>query len=145
MNGAEQKIWGQTTDKTIVKPGGWSETTKQGRNRKIFLRGQRQFSWYFPGRKFPFWYTQNKFYRLKSEKQKKKKKKKKKVPSSLLWNFSQLPFFHFQFSFFSSPLHFFPSHLFPVGQQKFPGQKSLGALCPLPPACYATATKLKWA
>ena len=61
---------------------------------------------------------------LKSEKQKKKKKKKKKVPPFLL-----------QFSFFtsqSSPLPFFPCLFFPVGQQKFPGQKSLGALCPPP-------------
>ena len=48
-----------------------------------------------------------------------------------------------QFSFFSSQFSpLFPSFLasfFPVGQQKFPGQKSLGALCPLPPpVCYAT-------
>ena len=75
----------------------------------------------------------------KWEAKKKKKKKKKKVLSSFC-NFST---FHFQFStfpftifllFFSifTPSHFFLASFFPVGQQKFPNQKSLGELCPLP-------------
>ena len=54
---------------------------------------------------------------LKSEK---KKKKKKKPVSSFSNYYSFHFFFHFQFL----------ASLFPVGQQKFPGQKSLGALCP---------------
>ena len=46
------------------------------------------------------------------------------------------------FDFPSFLLHFpfFLTSLFLVGQQKFPGQKSLGALCslPPPPTCYPT-------
>ena len=60
---------------------------------------------------------------LKSEKQ---KKKKKSSP-----HFGTFPSFHFQFSFFSSPLfNFFPCLFFPVDQQKFPGQMSLGGNLP---------------
>ena len=66
---------------------------------------------------------------------------KKKVLSSFC-NFSP---FHFQFStfpflifFFFSNFPFFLASLFPVGQQKFPGEKCQGALCPPSPSCYAT-------
>ena len=94
----------------------------------------------FPGRKFPFWYTQNKFSSFSKVKSKKKKKKKKRS-SPLFLTFSC---FHSQFSTFSSqfsPLFpFFLASFFPIRQQKFPGQKSLGGhSAPLPPACYATA------
>ena len=82
----------------------------------------------------------------KKKKRKRKRKEKKKEKSSphfppfiSLSNFSS---FHFQFSifpftifllFFSIFLPFFLASFFPVGQQKFPGQKFLGgALCPLP-------------
>ena len=99
---------------------------KQGCNRHIFLRGQSHFSWFFsrgemffPGRKFPFWYTQNKFPSF-SKVTKKEKKKKKKVLTSF-YNFS---YFYFQFStfhftiflpfFLILPLfHFFPCLFFP--------------------------------
>ena len=110
---------------------------------------------FFPGRKFPFWYTQNKFdsfWKVKSKKTKNKnkkkpllilelgtiiavlksgnqKKRKKKVLSSFK-NFSLLPFSIFLLFF--PPFQFFPCHFFPIGQQKFPGQKSRGALCTPP-------------
>ena len=77
----------------------------------------------------------------------KKKKKKKKVLSSFsyfsLFHFSTFPFSIFLL--FCSNFSFFLASLFPIGQQKIPGQKSLGALYPLPhpapchiPACYTT-------
>ena len=69
---------------------------------------------------------------LKSEKQSPKKKKKKVLFS--FWNFSLLPFSIFLLFF---PLLFFPDHFFPVGQQEFPGQKSLGGN---PPPRYATVS-----
>ena len=49
--------------------------------------------------------------------------------------FNFQPFF-LRFSFFSVPFSlFFLASLFPIGQQKFPGQKSWGgALCTLPPS-----------
>ena len=57
-------------------------------------------------------------------------------PASI-FNFPPSPF---QFPlFFFSIFPFFFASCFPVGQQKFPSQKSLGAL--LPPACYATAIR----
>ena len=80
----------------------------------------------------------------------KKKKKKKKVLSA----FCNFPSFHcfnippsfLQFSFFSSPFSpfslFLLASFFPIGQQIFPGQKSLGghsALPAPPPPGYATA------
>ena len=70
---------------------------------------------------------------MKSKKKKKKKKKKRSSPLFLTFSC-----FHFQFSTFSSqfsPLFpFFLASFFPVRQQKFPGQKSLGGtLPPLPP------------
>ena len=118
----------------------------QGHNRKIFLRGQSHFSWFsswremlFPNRKFHFGKPKTNFSRFEKWKAKKKKKKRSsphfvRFPPSIV-NF--LPPFILQFSFFSSlvshfPLFpFFPLPLFsPVGQQKFPGQKSLGVICP---------------
>ena len=64
------------------------------------------------------------------QKWKAKKKKRKKILTHF-YNFSS---FHFQFSTFPSViLNFHPfsvASFFPIRQQKFPGQKSLGALCP---------------
>ena len=76
---------------------------------------------------------------LKSDKQKKKKKKKKekKVLSSFFnfstfhFQFSTIPFTIFLLSFsIFTPFPFFPCLFL---QQKFPGQKSLRALCPPAP------------
>ena len=109
----------------------------QGRNRKIFLRGQSHFSWLFlifswremlfPGRKISILVDPEQILVcLKSEKQ-------KKSP-----HFVTFPSFHFQFSTFlftSFILFFSICPLFsllslclflPVGQQKFPSQKSWG-------------------
>ena len=105
-------------------------------HREFFLKGQSHFPEFFPGRKFPFWYTQNKFlwfWKVKS-------KKKKKVLSSF-WNFSLLPFSisTFPFTIFLLFLSIFPSFpffpclFFPGGQQKFSGQKSLEGTLPPPP------------
>ena len=71
----------------------------------------------------------------------KSKKKKKKKKGGVLTSFYNFSYFQFQFStfpfsifflFFSifSPFPFFPCLFFPIHQQKYPGQKSLGALCP---------------
>ena len=73
----------------------------------------------------------------KKPKTKKKKPKKKKRPLLILsfWNFS-LPPSRLQFPFFSSPFppfSFLPCLFIPVGEQKFPGQKSEGTLPPCPP------------
>ena len=71
---------------------------------------------------------------------KKKKKKKTLLIFHLTFSIFHLPFYNVP-SFFLNfhPFPFFPCLFFPVGQQKFPGQKSLGELCPLPPpTCYAT-------
>ena len=109
-------------------------------NRKVFLRGQSHFSWFFSRREMLF--SRKKIsilvdpkqilVILKSDKKKKKKKKKKKVLSS------QMPIFNFPLSLYfdnfpSFPLNFHPLSLFNtlaaffrVGQQKFPGQKSRG-------------------
>ena len=113
---------------------------RHGRNRKIFLRGQSNFSWFisrrdmlFPGSNFHFGRPKTNFSRLEKWKEKKRKKK----PSSF-------PFFHFQFFtflftilFFSSPFSPFPFFSLPlfflVGQHKFPIRSLGGAPCPLPP------------
>ena len=111
---------------------------------KFFWGGRVIFPDFFPGMKcfFPvenFHFVDPKqiWVVWKSEKQKKKKKRF----SPHFFNFSTT--FHLQFSTFPFTIFFlfsiftlFPLFLasfFPVGQQKFPGQKSLGALCPLPP------------
>ena len=74
------------------------------------------------------------------QKWKAKKKKKKKVLTSFSDVFL-LPFqiFHLFCSIFT-PFPFFLASFFPIRQQKFPGQKSLGghSAPPCPPACYAT-------
>ena len=114
---------------------------EQGRNRKIFLRGQSYFSpaWnaFIPVGNFHFgtpktnfshfekWKQKKKKKKkrssphfgtilavLKSEKQKKKKKKKKRNQRSSPHLWT-FPSFHFQFSFFSSPFSIFSLPLFP--------------------------------
>ena len=73
------------------------------------------------------------------KREKKKGKRKKKVPSSFC-NFSYRTIFSFPLSLlsicllFCSVLPFFLAFLFPVGQQKFPGQKS-AAPPPVLPLC----------
>ena len=97
---------------------------QQGRNRKIFLRGQSHFSWFF----CPAWNafsrykisilvaTKQIYIVFKSEKQ--KKKKKKKILSSfsniflLLFSISTFLKFSF-FSFQFSPFSIFSLPLFP--------------------------------
>ena len=122
---------------------------RQGRNSHIFLRGKVIFPGVkcsFPVENSHFGRPKTNFRRFLKWKAKKKKKKKKKRPSPLFYNFS---YFHFQFStfpftiflIFFSIFTLFPfllTSFFPIRQQKFPGQKSLGTLCPPPPACYAT-------
>ena len=119
----------------------------QGCNRKIFLRGKSHFPDFFFFRREMLFPVEN------SPKTKFsasfRKVKTKKVLSSFS-NFYLLPFsissiFNLSFYnfllFFSIPppfsiFPFFPCLFFPVGQQKFLGQKSLGghsAPCPLPP------------
>ena len=118
----------------------------QGRNRKCsFWRGKVIFRDFFsrhemlfPGRKFPFWLTQNKFQWFLIVKSKKKKKKKKKNSPLFILYLFLLTFSIFHLPFFNFPsfphFHFFfLASLFPVGQQKFPGQKSLGDTLPPPP------------
>ena len=145
-------------------PGRSLYSCKQGRNRKIFLRGQSHFSWFFfPGVKcffpvenFHFGRPKTNFSRFekwKEKKERKKEKKKEEEEKSPLLILELFPHFIFnfppsllQFSFFSSPFshlfHFFLASSFPVGQQKCLGQKSLGELChPPPPTCYATGCK----
>ena len=115
--------------------------------RGIFLRGAKSFFLiFFPARnafswsKIPILVDPKQIsVVLKSEKKKKKKKERKKEmrsspnfvtfpPSS--FNF---PPYLFQVSFCSSPFSvFYLPCLFPVGQQKFPGEKYQGALCPSP-------------
>ena len=123
--------------------------THQGRNRKkFFWRGKVIFpEMLFPGRKFPFWLTQNKFQwflKVKSKKQNKTKMKKKKRSSPHFVTFPpyifNFPPYCFNFPYFSPFSLDFLAPLFPVGQQKFQGQKSLGGTLPPapPPACYAT-------
>ena len=74
--------------------------------------------------------TKNK---TKTNKNKTKTNKNKNKVLSSFCNFSS---FHFQFSTFPSFLLHFPfclASIFPVGQQKFSRQKSLGGTLPLPP------------
>ena len=123
-------------------------TGHQGRNRENFFFSEGAKSFFliffprcemlFPGRKFPLWYTHNKFSgfeKSKNEKQKKKKKKKRKKERSST-HYSFCIFFTFPSTifllFFSifTPFHFFLASFFPIGQLILsPGQKSLGALC----------------
>ena len=87
---------------------------------KFFWGGKVVFHDFFPGRKYPFWLTQNKFQGfLKVE-----SKKKKKVLSSFCnfsshFQFFHLPFFNFP-SFFPIFSFFSLAFLFLIGQQKGP-------------------------
>ena len=101
----------------------------------------------FPGKKIPFWYKQISVV-LKSEKQKKKTNKNMVLLTNCyFYNYFLLPFQIFQFPFYnfsSFLLNFHPFFLapfFPIRQQEFPGQKSLGALCP-PAPCPPPVTPL---
>ena len=96
---------------------------------------------FFPGRRLPFWYTQNKFpsFSEKKKKQQQKNKKTKKKGPHLFYNFSH---FCFQFSMFPFTIFFlffsiftpFPLPPFSRNVSKnFPVSGLWGALCPLPP------------
>ena len=114
----------------------------------FFWGGKVIFPDVFPGVKcfFPvenshFGRPKTNFRRFQKWKAKKKKKKKKK---KVLTSFSDVfllpfPIFHLFYSIFT-PFPFFLASFFPIRQQKFPGQKSLGghSAPPPPPACYAT-------
>ena len=122
----------------------------QEHRRKIFQRGHGHFSWFFsrhemlfPGRMSILVDSKQisvvwGFKIIKSEKQSKKKKKKKerkKSPLLILKLFYHPLLIFNPFSIFLLFFSMFPfslDSLFPVGQQKFPGQqKCQGALCPL--------------
>ena len=124
--------------------------------REIFFRGDKVIfpDIFFPGVKcfcpvenshfgrpktnFSGFQKRSKTKKKKKKKRAKKKKKKKKVLSSFCnfspfqFNFSTFPFFYFPSFLLYFP--FFLASLFPVGQQKFPGEKcqGRGAICPLP-------------
>ena len=116
-----------------------------------FFWGANSFSWLFSGVKCFFLVENFHFARPKTnfggfEKWEAKKKNQNKTKGSLLiLLLFHLPFpiFHLPFTifllFFSVFFPFFPCLFFPVGQQKFPGQKSLGGTLPLPPTSYAAA------
>ena len=122
----------------------------QGRKRNIFQRGQINF---FPGDNFHFGRPKTNlsgFLKVKSKQTNKQTNKKQTKTNNnkqkkVLSSFSNFSSFHFQFStfpfsfslLFCSVSPFFLGSLFPVGQQKFAGQKSLPPAPP--PACYATA------
>ena len=105
----------------------------QGRNRKIFLRGQVIFPDFFPGVKC-FFPVENFHFGRPVEnfhfgRPKTNFSHSVTFPPSIS-NFC-LPFFNFPSFFTPFPFFFLASFLL-VGQQKFP-VGSLGALCP--PAC----------
>ena len=112
-------------------------TQSRGITGKIFWGGKVIFPYFFPGVKcffpvenFDFGRPKTNFHRFEKWKA---KKKKKKGPLLILELFP-LPSYNFP-----SFLHHFPVFLasfFPVGDQKFPIQKSQGGT--LPPACYTT-------
>ena len=115
----------------------------QGRNRHIFLRGQSHFSWFFsrremlfPGRKFPILVDPKQISVVfKSEKQ---KKRSSPIFITFPTCISNFPPSLLQFTFFSSKFStlfpFFLDSFFPIRQEKFSGQKSLGGtLPPCPP------------
>ena len=94
---------------------------------------------------FEKWKAKKKKKKKKKRKKKKEKKRKKKnllLIFLLIISLSNFSSFHFQFSifpftifllFFSIFLPFFLASFFPVGQQKFPGQKFLGGTMPPAP------------
>ena len=111
---------------------------------KFFWGGKVIFPDFFPGvkclfpsRKFPFWYTKNKFlwkkkvlssfwnYFTHFEMWKAKKKKKRSSP-----HLGTFPSFHFQVSFFSSPFSIFSLPLFPGRSTEISQSEVSGALCP---------------
>ena len=116
----------------------------QGRNRNIFVRGQINFSRFFsrremlfPGRKFPFWLTQNKFQSFRKVKSKKKKKTKTKQKKKKKKRFSphfvtfphsififNLPFLDFPSFLIHFP--FFPCLSFPDGSAKISQSEDSG-------------------
>ena len=116
----------------------------QGRNRKIFLRGQSHFPDFFPTwnvflpvGNFHFGRPKTNFSGFEKWKERggeKKKKKKKSSPHFVTFPSSTFLFtiFLLFFSIFT-PFPFFLASFFPVGQQKFPGHKSWGILQPPPP------------
>ena len=133
---------------------------------EIFSEGAKSFFLNFPSVKCIFQVENSHFGRpktnfggfenCKAEKKKKKKntqnkkqktKTKKNKPNKKdLSSFRNFSSFHFQFStflfwFFLLFLPIFPFYLpslFPVGQQKFSGEKCLGGTLPPAPGCYAT-------
>ena len=126
----------------------------QGRNRHIFLRGKAIFpvfsqcEMFSPGRKFPFWYTQNKFPSFSEVKSKKKKKKKKKGGPHLFLKLFLLPYPSFHLPFYNFPSfllnNFHPFSLFSRYVSKNFLVRSLwGALCPLPVTPLVVATRKK--
>ena len=128
--------------------------TVRGITRKFFWGGIVIFPNFFPVENFHYGRPKTNFTCF--EKWKEKKKKKKKGPL-FIFHFGTFSTFHFQFLpsflqffFFSSPFPpfsiFFLASFFPVGQQKFPGQKSLGGTLPHAPRllCHCTVGKQKY-
>ena len=124
----------------VALPPDKSLVEYQGCNRKIFLMGQSQFSWFFfPGMKCFFPVENFHFGRPKKKKQilvvlkSEKQKKKKNLPFSIFhlpfYNFpSFLLNFHPFFPFF--PCLFFPSRSAEISRSEVSG----GHSAPLPPA-----------
>ena len=117
---------------------------KQGPNRKSFLRVQGHFSWFFSRREMLFHFSRPKANFSHFERW----KKKKVLVLSSFWNFSLLPLSIFTFpftifllSFSIPPFPFFLASFFPIGQQKFPDQQSLGGHS-APPALPPPVTPL---
>ena len=125
--------------KTPQRLGSWFQwykqlkdwtNSKQGHNRKIFLRGKVIFPDFFPGvkcffpsRKFSFWYTQNKFLPFWKVRCKKKKKTSPHFGTLFLIPFSIfLLFFPPPFSVFSLPL--FPGRSAEISQSEVSGGHS---------------------
>ena len=127
----------------------WSKWSQymQGRNRKIFLRGQNHFSWFFPGVKcffpvenFHFGWPKTNFSGFGFEKwqakRKKKERKKKKGPLLIFVTFP-LSMFHFPFTIFLlssifTLFPFFPCLFFPGRSAEISQSEVLGGAhyCP---------------
>ena len=60
------------------------------------------------------------------------------LQSPSIFNFPPFPFYFPSFLLKFPPFQFFLPSFSPIGQEKFPGQKSLAGTLPPPPACYAT-------
>ena len=114
----------------------------------FFWGGKVIFPDFFPGVKCFFPVENSHFGRPKTNFrrfQKWKAKKKKKVLTSFSDVFLlPFPIFHLFYSIFT-PFPFFLASFFPIRQQKFPGQKSLGGhSAPLPPAPPPPVTPLAY-